>query len=261
MDTILQVLFVLAALIVLILFVYQPNKKKRKIIPLPDHYRQLLNDHVLFYQRLDEEGKIIFEEKMEQFLTDVRITGVNTTVDDIDRVLIGASAIIPIYSFPGWEYMNLHEVLLYPGAFSGEFEQEGYHRNVAGIVGSGPLQHVMVLSKESLRQGFINKTNKSNTAIHEFVHLIDKIDGSIDGVPEILLEHQYTLPWLNMMRENMQAMMKGESDIDLYGVANQAEFFAVVSEYFFERPDLLQAKHPELYAMLERMFLRKESEG
>ena len=69
------------------------------------------------------------------------------------------------------------------------------------------------------------------------------------------------MPWINMIRENMQAMMKEESDIDYYGVSNPAEFFAVVSEYFFSRPDLLQAKHPELYAMLEKMFLRKENEG
>jgi MtfA peptidase len=66
------------------------------------------------------------------------------------------------------------------------------------------------------------------------------------------------LPWVNMMREKMEEMMKGESDIDLYGVSSQAEFFAVVSEYFFNQPDLLNEKHPELYAMLERMFLKRE---
>ena len=105
----------------------------------------------------------------------------------------------------------------------------------------------------------MHNAGTSNTAIHEFIHLIDKTDGEVDGIPEVLLQHQYTLPWVNMMRENMQKMMKGESeDIDLYAVTNQGEFFAVVSEYFFNRPDKLQEKHPELYAMLERMFLRRE---
>ena len=259
MITILQTLFVLAFLILLILFVLRPGKSKREIIPLPDHYKQLLADHVMFYRRLDEEGKKNFEKKIEQFLFDVRITGVNTTVEDIDRVFIGASAIIRIYAFPGWEYINLHEVLLYPDAFSFEFEQSGQHRSVTGMVGYGALQNVMLLSKEALRQGFFDSNSRSNTAIHEFAHLIDKTDGSIDGVPEVLLRNKYIMPWINMVRENMQAMMKGESDIDVYGVSNPAEFFAVVSEYFFERPDLLEAKHPELYAMLEQMFLRKEN--
>ena len=256
---ILQVVSAMAIIIVLILFVLRPGKKKREIIPMTDHYRDLLDNNVAFYQQLDPEGREKFEQKVQQFLGNVRITGINTTVDDFDRVLIGASAIIPIYAFRDWEYINLNEVLLYPDSFSHEFEQEGQHRLVAGMVGTGPLQNLMVLSKQALRYGFMNNGGHSNTAIHEFVHLIDKTDGYIDGIPEILLKQPYTLPWVNMMREKMEEMAKGESDIDLYGVSSQAEFFAVVSEYFFSRPDLLNEKHPELYAMLERMFLKKEN--
>ncbi len=254
---ILQVISAMAIIIVLILFVLRPGKKK-KIIPMTDQYRNLLDEHVGFYQQLDPEGREKFEQKIQHFLRDVRITGIKTTVDDLDRVLIGASAIIPIYAFPDWEYINLNEVLLYPDAFSHEFEQEGEHRSVAGMVGTGPLQNVMVISKNALRHGFSNNAGNSNTAIHEFIHLIDKTDGAVDGIPEVLLKHQYTLPWVNMMREKMEEMMRGESDIDLYGVTSQAEFFAVVSEYFFNRPDQLQEKHPALFAMLERMFLKRE---
>lgn len=258
MIYILQVISAMAIIIVLILFVLRPGKKKKEVVPMPDHYRNLLDENVLFYQQLDPEGREKFEQKVQQFFSNVRITGVKTTVDDLDRVLIGASAIIPIYAFTDWEYINLNEVLLYPDAFSHEFEQEGEHRSVAGMVGTGPLQNVMVISKHALRHGFSNNAGNSNTAIHEFIHLIDKTDGAVDGIPEVLLKHQYTLPWVNMMREKMEEMMRGESDIDLYGVSSQAEFFAVVSEYFFNRPDLLQEKHPALFAMLERMFLKRE---
>jgi len=255
---ILQVISAMAIIIVLILFVLRPGKKK-KIIPMTDQYRNLLDEHVVFYQQLDPEGREKFEQKVQRFLANVRITGIKTTVDDLDRVLIGASAIIPIYAFPDWEYINLNEVLLYPDAFSHEFEQLGEHRSVAGMVGTGALQNVMVISKQALRHGFTNNAGNSNTAIHEFIHLIDKTDGAVDGIPEVLLKHQYTLPWVNMMREKMEEMMRGESDIDLYGVSSQAEFFAVVSEYFFNRPDLLQEKHPALFTMLERMFLKREN--
>ena len=116
----------------------------------------------------------------------------------------------------------------------------------------------MILSKYALREGFQNKTDKNNTAIHEFVHLIDKTDGDTDGIPEALLQHRYVLPWVNMIHKNIQDIMKEESDIDPYGASSQAEFFAVVSEYFFERPDLLQRKHPELYEMLEQIFRQGE---
>lgn len=254
MVTILQILFVLALLILLVMFVLKPNQQIKEIIPMPENYVRILEEYVIFYQKLDENEKRIFEQRVQNFLSEIRITGINTTVEDIDKVLIGDGAIIPIFDFPDWEYINLHEVLLYPDSFNEEFEQEGYNRPVMGMVGSGALQHVMILSKPALREGFRNATGKTNTAIHEFVHLIDKTDGDINGIPGILLQHQYTLPWLNLMHSTILKMRRGESDIDLYGVTSQSEFFAVVSEYFFQRPDLLKENHPELYEMLERMF-------
>jgi Mlc titration factor MtfA (ptsG expression regulator) len=254
MDTPLIVLAVLAVLLFLLINLLNPKKKIKQLAAMPEQYRQLLNDHVQFYKKLDAPGKIIFENRMHHFLSGIRITGVGAEVEDIDRVLIGASAIIPIYAFPDWEYINLNEVLLYPETFNEQFHQQGSERSVMGMVGSGAMQQVMIISQHALRQGFCNKTDKNNTAIHEFVHLIDKTDGEVDGVPDILLQHQYTLPWLDMMHKNIKEIMRNRSDINPYGASNQAEFFAVVSEYFFERPDLLQNKHPDLYAMLARIF-------
>jgi MtfA peptidase len=259
MNALLITLGLLALLVLIVIRLLKPRKVSRVILSLPENYRALLESNVQFYKKLDEAGKKQFEGRMQYFLSGIRITGVGATVEDIDRVLIGASAIIPIYAFPEWEYINLNEVLLYPETFSEEFEQEGDHRSVLGMVGSGPMQHVMVLSQYALRQGFSNKTDKNNTAIHEFVHLVDKTDGDVDGVPGILLEHQYTLPWLDLMHKSIKEIMKNRSDINPYGATNQAEFFAVVSEYFFERPDLLRSKHPDLYDMLSTIFHQKKS--
>jgi Mlc titration factor MtfA (ptsG expression regulator) len=122
------------------------------------------------------------------------------------------------------------------------------------MVGSGSMQNVMIISKWELRQGFINNTDHRNTAIHEFVHLIDKMDGTMDGIPEIILERKHVPRWVNLMNSTIQQMRNRGSDIDRYGATNQAEFFAVISEYFFERPDLLKANHPELFEMLERIY-------
>jgi MtfA peptidase len=116
------------------------------------------------------------------------------------------------------------------------------------------MNHVMILSQFELRQAFSNETGKSNTAIHEFVHLVDKTDGEIDGVPETLLDKQYIKPWLQLIQQKIQEIYEDRSDIDAYGATNEAEFFAVVSEYFFERPDLLKEKHPELYGLLLKIF-------
>lgn len=254
-NAILIGLFLLGGLMIFLALLFKPRRKNSQApVPFPGNYRQLLKENVAFYNRLADNEKINFENRIQHFLSTTRITGIKTTVEDLDKVLIGASAIIPIYAFADWEYINLHEVLLYPETFGENFETEGGERVVMGMVGNGPLQQVMILSQHALREGFSNKTDKANTAIHEFVHLIDKTDGEVDGVPEVLMQHQYVLPWLDLVHKAIKEIMKNRSDINPYGATNRAEFLAVAAEYFFERPDLLKRKHPQLYEMLAKMF-------
>ena len=251
MQVIILIIFILA----IFYTVKFLQKKKAKVTePVPLQLKTLLQEQVPFYQQLNKSRQTEFEERAAHFLTQVKITGVKTIVEDLDRVLIAASAIIPIFNFTGWEYPNLNEVLLYPDSFDHEFEQQGEGRNILGMVGSGALNHVMILSQFELRQAFLNETGKNNTAIHEFVHLIDKTDGEIDGLPESLLDRQYIKPWLQLMQEKIKEIIDDQSDINPYGATNEAEFFAVVSEYFFERPELLKEKHPELYDLLLKIF-------
>lgn len=122
------------------------------------------------------------------------------------------------------------------------------------MVGSGMLHGKMILSRNALRNGFRNHTDKLNTAIHEFVHLLDKEDGTTDGIPQALLENQYSIPWLNMIHRKMEDINQDKSDIRNYGGISKIEFFAVASEYFFERPDLFKRKHPELFEMMVKCF-------
>src|SRR5258705_4937270 len=251
--TVIQIFFVLA-LVLLIIVVAFKIRKTKEITALPENYRELLNDYVKFYRQLDEEGKEKFEKRVEQFLSAVQITGVNAVVEDLDLLLIAAGAIIPVFAIPDWQYINLHEILLYPGTFNQDFDQGGSDRPVAGMVGTGAMQNVMVITKWQLRQGFINTPDAHNTAIHEFVHLIDKMDGTMDGVPEIILERKYVNQWRNMMNSTIWQMKNYGSDIDMYGASGPVEFFPVISEYFFEQPELLKANHPDLFEMLERIY-------
>lgn len=249
-------LFILIIFILAIVFAVKFLQQKKITVtdPLPVQLVKILEGEVPFYQQLNKEKQTEFEERAADFLTRVKITGVKTTVEEIDRVLIAASAIIPIFNFPGWKYHNLNEVLLYPDSFDHEFQQQGQGRDILGMVGSGAMSQVMILSQFELRQAFTNETGKNNTAIHEFVHLLDKSDGEIDGLPEALMDKKYIRPWLELMQQKIHEIQHEESDINPYGATNQAEFFAVVSEYFFERPGLLKEKHPDLYALLLKIF-------
>ena len=145
MVTVLQILFALLVIILIIIFVFQP--RRIKAVAWPDNYQDILNDYVAFYSSLDGKGKQDFENKFQKFLSAVKITGANAEVEDIDRVLIGAAAVIPVYFIPDWEYVNLREILLYPGNFNTDFDQEGSNRMISGMVGSGALQNVLIISK------------------------------------------------------------------------------------------------------------------
>jgi Mlc titration factor MtfA (ptsG expression regulator) len=251
MVTALQIFFALLLILLIIFLVFQPRRKQ--IFTWPDNYQDLLKDYVKFYAELDEEGKKQFEKRVQNFLSAVKITG----VEDLDCVLIAAAAVIPVFFIPDWEYVNLREILVYPGSFNTDFEQHGNERMISGMVGSGALQNVMIITKWELRQGFINSGSNRNTAIHEFVHLIDKMDGTLDGVPELLLERKYIPQWQQLMQLTMEQIRRGESDIDAYGATGPVECFAVMSEYFFEQPELFRSAHPELYFMLQRIYRRR----
>lgn len=244
--------------ILLVVFAFYAFKlsKKRPVQSFPESWEKLLTEHVHFYRDLAKEEKKRFRQRMMQFLSEVYIEGVNTEIEDLDNVLIAASAVIPVFGFKEWHYNNLSGIIIYPDNFNGdlEFESDGEKRIIAGLVGSGRFEKQMILSRKALRYGFENDTDKGNTSIHEFVHLIDKMDGEADGVPERLLQRQYITPWLKLMHEEMEAINDNKSDIREYGGTSEVEFLAVASEYFFERPDLFKSKHPQLYEMLEKCF-------
>ena len=231
------------------------RKRKRYVFAVPDNIPQLLSDHVAYYRELEPEQKTAFEKRVKAFLSYIRIHGVNTEVEDLDKVLVASSAVIPVFGFDEWRYYNLKDVLLYGDRFNTEdFSTTGDERHTLGMVGTGAMQRMMILSKPALRQGFLNESRKDNTGIHEFVHLLDKADGATDGIPEALLHQQYTIPWIKYMSEAIHHIKAGHSDIDVYGATSHAEFFAVAAEYFFNRPDLFKISHPELFALMEKIF-------
>jgi MtfA peptidase len=249
----------LIIILLIVVAAYFLFRKKRidtaiKHEKLPDTFKTILNTEVQYYQKLDNAGKSKFEELIFVFLHDIRIEGVGTEITDLDRVLIASSAVIPIFGFPEWKYTNLTNVILYPDTFDREFQFEGENRNIMGMVGSGYMNGQMLLSRTALVKGFSKSSGKGNAAIHEFVHLLDKSDGETDGVPENLLAHEYTVPWLRMMHQEIHRIEAGKSDINLYASTNDAEFLAVASEYFFEKPDQLKHKHPHIYQALSRIF-------
>ncbi|HRI20258.1 MAG TPA: zinc-dependent peptidase [Panacibacter sp.] len=251
------IIFIISISIISWLILRKPSAVTIKV-DLPQDFKELLLKNVAFYRALNDADKIRFEEKIKDFLSYVNIQGVNTETEELDKLLVASSAVIPVFGFDNWHYYNLQSVLLYADAFTADnFSTNSGEKNTLGMVGTGAMQQMMILSKPSLRLGFKNETDKNNTGIHEFVHLLDKADGETDGIPEQLLTRQYTIPWLSRIKESIDEIRKGKSDINPYGSVSTTEFFAVAAEYFFERPDLFKVKHPELSGLMEMAFQQK----
>ncbi len=263
-------LIMVAVILIILYFVVKISSKIPSKLAIETEAKQLQNDKSLseewkntltkkvgFYKKLNQEEKTNFEQRVLAFLNDITITGVDCEVEELDRILIASSAIIPVFHFPNWKYRNLDEVLLYPLPFNAQFSTEGEDTHIQGMVGNGFMNGKMILSKTSLRQGFQAELDKKNVGIHEFVHLIDGEDGAIDGIPKVLMTQQFVLPWMNLIYKKVDEIEDNKSDIRLYGATNEQEFLAVASEYFFEHHIQFKKKHPELYSILDYFYSAK----
>lgn len=220
-------------------------------LPFPDAWEQILRIDVAFFRALDEIQKARFRQLVRIFLDEVRITGIRTEVDDQIRVLVAASAVIPIFGFHDWEYHRLREVLIYPDSFDDAYQ----HSAEASIVGMAGLHHlsgVMILSKPALLAGFAHGSGTHNVGVHEFAHLFEKEAGEYGLPPEV--PWGAVRQWLKYVARELARPSQSGDHINPYAYTNEHEFFAVLAEYFFTSPDVLKRRDPALYALLRDLF-------
>ncbi len=252
-DLIITVLIFFSIPFPLYLFFTRKYRRRKKILakPFDPNLERLLNTKIKFYHTLTNEDKEEFKKRIQIFLGETLITGIDTEIDDEVKILVAVSALIPVFYFKDWDYDELSEVLIYPSDFDDNFNFNNKQGNILGMVGIGGA---MVLSKPSLKHGYKINNDKLNVGIHEFVHKIDEKDGIIDGIPAKMADKKTLQTWREISKREMEKMREGNSDINPYGLTNPAEFFAVVSEYFFEHPSALKSKHKELYDVLNKIY-------
>ncbi len=224
------------------------------IEPLDKRSRQFLNNTVSFYRALTDEEKLTFEKRALLFLHTTQVIGHDVEITDEDCLLIASAAIILVWKFPRWHYVNLDTVYLVSGAFNDQADLGKHDSHNLGVVGNGALYGKMILSKPALHYGFSNDQDKHNVALHEFAHLLDMADGDADGFPERMKAFAFSAPWINLVRQETQKIHEQKSNINPYASTNHVEFFAVATEYFFEQPKHLKHTHPDIYQHLESFY-------
>ncbi len=223
-------------------------------------HRAFLEASVEFYRSLAEQDKSRFEHRCISFIHATEFVGHNLEVTDEDKLLIAAGSVILAWGFEKWHYVKVDTVYLVDRSFNESSQFDEHDSTITGLVGTHHLRGKMILSQAALHQGFSIESDKRNVAIHEFAHLIDMADGKIDGLPRQISKQGFVLPWLALVEEKITQIDQQPSDIRDYGATNHAEFFAVASEYFFERPKMLKRKHPKLYQGLEHFFQQNRAD-
>lgn len=259
-SKLLILLIIAIAMIVLFYFLFRNKKHYDKHLleqAFPEKWRYILNEYVMYYRKLEFTRKAEFEKRVQLFLATKKIEPIDTEIDETVKLMVAVSAIIPMFAFPEYNYPRLREVLIYPNSFDEKFRTErfwGHEENVVGMVGNRFMNSTMILSKPELMRAYDGENHTSNVGIHEFVHLVDKIDGEADGIPELLIKGDDIALWLKLIEDERLRIDEGASDINNYALKSNAEFLAVTSEYFFGHPERFNAYHPELYQFLAHIF-------
>jgi len=260
------IVFIIVA-IGIALLLRSSRKKKKQVAekleqPFPADWRTILEKDVAFYAQLNEQDKLLFEKRAWRFIATKSMEGIDTDIDDSIRLMVASSAIIPTFAFAEYNYPHVQTILIYPNSFDEQFQTnryKGHQEFITGMVGNRSLNSTVILSKPDLIAAFDGLPHKGNVGIHEFVHLLDKEDGEIDGIPEALIQRPFVGPWLHEIKKEMKEIEDGKSDINPYALTNNAEFLAVVSEYFFDNPEKFRTRHPELYRFLSTIFKGEKS--
>ena len=218
--------------------------------PFPEHWKQILADRYEFYGKLDEEQLQTFHTHLKVFLWEKHWEGAGgLEVTEEMKVLISAAAARIARGLPLSVYDRLREIVIYPSHYM--------HPDQEHKVVMGQAHHfgTVVLSWDAVQRGIAVPNNARDTAIHEFAHVLDAADGVFDGTP--LLEKGRDYPrWAEVMGRHFAKLQEApfQGCLRSYGAKNEAEFFAVATEAFFETPAQLRECAPDLYEILANFF-------
>ncbi len=229
-------------------------------VPFPDSWDEILNANLPPYAELSEEHRRQLQQHMKIFLAEKAFEGCGgLTLTDEIKVTITAQACMLLLGRPQKCYPKLSSILVYPTAYvagdQGHFKHQSKEKSVR--LGESWGHGTVVLAWDSVKHGARNFKDSRNVTMHEFAHQLDQEDGVADGAP-ILAERSAYSSWAAVFSKEYERLQKGKrkrrSVLNRYGATHPAEFFAVATESFFEKPKQLRKKHPELYAELQGYY-------
>jgi len=234
-------------------FKFKEAKRLQKIrsMTFNQKYREYLH-HIELYRNLSKEDKKRIERAILEFIYTKEFIGVQLEVTDEMKVIIAFHACLLLFkSKLGGCYDYLKTIIIYPTAVIIENKRNNggiYTKEKLVIEGQSSGDTVVIIWHDAKKEAYHPHYN--NVIIHEFAHEIDFMDGVADGIPP--LDSSKYQKWVFILYKNRDIdkyKLLGE-----YAATNEAEFFAVVTERFFESPNILKKKFPELYKELKDLY-------
>jgi len=229
--------------------------------PIPDHWREIVSRRVPVAGRLTDAERVKLLRLVQVFLREKIIEGCDgLDVTEEMKVIIAAQACVLLLNLDAGCYPGLRTVLVYPGTYRPR--RPSWFKYDLGsteaLVGESWRHGVVILSWDSVASQAADGVDGRNVTLHEFAHQLDQQDGAADGMP--VLRTPTTLRnWAAVIGRHYDDLVADAEQgrftvLDYYGATNKAEFFAVATETFFERPLQLRERQPELYELLREFY-------
>ncbi len=240
------------------LFYYTGWRRRRTLQhPFPSQWRDLLHQQVPLYRALPDTQKRQLEQRVQLFLAEKDFYGCDGfQVDDRVRLTIAGHACLLILARPYADYDEVRSILVYPDVYRVQAAHEQgpvVHMGEEVRAGEASGYGQVVLAWSQCEEAAGDSDSPHNVILHEFAHQLDYLDGQADGAPPLTgaqAEHWYqtmTEAW-----EHLQRTLEHHHRpwLDPYGATEPAEFFAVLTETFFQQPDHLKQEQPAVYQAL-----------
>ncbi len=244
-----------------ILIKQRRNRLKHR--PFPPLWNAIIENNLPIYLHLSPAERRRLQGHIQVFLAEKQFIGcAGLQVTEEMKLAIAAIACLLLLNERGEYFPKLRSILIYPSTyFVNETVATGNYiveeRRVARL-GESWTHDQVILSWEQVQQDTRNWRDGHNVVLHEFAHQLDQEDGKAEGVPILQRNSDYPI-WAQVMAEEYQQLCNDvqrgvKTVMDSYGATNPAEFFAVATETFFEKPQQLLKKHPPLYELLQRYY-------
>lgn len=261
---ILLFLWLIVVAAVLLLFVY-PRYRRKKVdtSPFPTSWLQILRRSLPIYKTMWPNQQQELRQLIKRFVGSKEFIGcAGQLIDDEVRVTIAAHACLLILNRPSHEYQDLRAVLVYPSTFKVKHDKRDEFGLVTPgehfLIGESWSNGKVILAWDSVQKSVQNFADGHNVVLHEFAHQLDHESGVTNGAPLMYNKGAYG-DWSRIFSKEFTQLQHASAAhhqtlIDAYGASNPAEFFAVVTETFYERPYDLATRHPALFEELKSYY-------